>query len=275
MARCRRCGSSGWTVRTDALGLCRPCGTAIQADARAALARVKESLVFLRCARTPDSVVEICDACLRELAPLVEYERRGVVSANPKPSALAAMLAARRSEALAGGVASPAGGPPAKPSPPRAEAAAAPRGEPPADGSDWWAWDLDDEDRAIDLQRLSEPPEPPRRPPRKAVRCFVLLEPGGIRATLENLSEGGLFLRAGRLRPPGSRVRLLLSTSEGPLAAEGTVRWVRPEGGKEAAGMGIAFTRQSAELRSFLDGLFGDGPAPAERPGASPVHTAA
>ncbi len=278
MAKCRRCARSGWTIRTDSTGLCRTCGTTIQADVQGTLARVKASLVYLRCARTPDSILEICDASLKALSPLLDYERRGLVSVTPKPSALVAMLTAKRNEALAEGTfpspAEPAAQEPATPPEPDAAPEAAPAS--PGDGSDWWAWKLEEEDLDIALDGITEDDETTRRSVRKNVRCFVVLEPGGIRATLENLSTGGLFLQAQRLRPTGSRVRVILSTAEGPLPAEGVVRWVRKGNGTlETSGMGIEFTRQSPELRAFIEKLFPEELPVAKRQTGVPLHPAA
>ena len=280
MAKCRRCARSGWTIRTDSTGLCRTCGTTIQADVQGTLARVKASLVYLRCARTPDSILEICDASLKALSPLLDYERRGLVSVTPKPSALVAMLTAKRNEALAEGTfpspaepaaqEAPATPAPREPLATEAEPKAGPKAAPApsTDGSDWWAWDLEEEDLDIALDGITEADETSRKSVRKNVRCFVVLEPGGIRATLENVSTGGLFLQAQRLRPTGSRVRVILSTAEGPLPAEGVVRWVRKGNGTlETSGMGIEFTRQSPELRAFLEKLFPEEcPAVKRRP---------
>ncbi len=288
MAKCRRCARSGWTIRTDPTGLCRTCGTTIQADVQGTLARVKAALVYLRCARTPDSILEICDSSLKDLSPLLDYERRGLVSVTPKPSALVAMLTAKRNEALAEGTFPPPGSPVGEEPPEAPAPSAAPASEPeprtepeaaeaaPTGGGDWWAWDLEEEDLELDLEGISEPDGNSRKSVRKSVRCFVVLEPGGIRATLENLSTGGLFLHAQRLRPTGSRVRVILSTADGPLPAEGIVRWVRKgNGALETGGMGIEFTRHSPELRSFLDKLFPEEqPVPVRRTGLH-VHPAA
>lgn len=98
-----------------------------------------------------------------------------------------------------------------------------------------------------------------RRSTRERAHCLVLLEPGGLRATLENLSEGGLLLRAPRVRSPGSVVRLVLNTPVGPLGAEGVVRWLAAEeadGTRSDAGMGIEFTRRSPELDAYLRAYF-------------------
>jgi len=288
MAKCRRCARSGWTIRTDSTGLCRTCATTIHADVQGTLARVKASLVYLRCARTPDSILEICDVSLKALSPLLDYERRGLVWVTPKPSALVAMLTAKRNEALAAGT-FPSPAEPAEQEPPAplepdearptvAVSEAAPEAPPAssADGSDWWAWNLEEEDLEIAPDGIWEADAPPRRSVRKNVRCFVVLEPGGIRAMLENLSTGGLFLQAQRLRPTGSRVRVILSTAEGPLPAEGVVRWVRKGNGNlETSGMGIEFTRQSAELRAFLDKLFPQEPPAPKRQTGVPLHPAA
>lgn len=290
MARCRSCGSSGWRTRTNSEGVCRTCSSSIDTDAKVRVARIKESLVYIRCTRDPETVLPLCDAAIEHARALLDYETRRLAEISPRPSALLAMLEAKRMEVAeqirsarekfgrvteSSEVADPpgalaadgeAGEPSALPqgaqkgdSPPRSATARV--GTEDTEAVSWWAWDvLETATADLDPERLVRESRDNRRAVRESVHCLVLLEPGGIRGTLENLSTGGLFLHASRLRPPGSRVRLLLSTAQGPMAAEGVVRWVKKGGSgdrfRPAAGMGIEFTRVSAELRAFLSRRF-------------------
>ena len=76
----------------------------------------------------------------------------------------------------------------------------------------------------------------------------------------ENLSEGGLFIATHLLRPIGApvAVTLKLPNSPEPIAAQGTVRWVRQysETSDTEPGMGVRFEQLSPEhtqiIRQFL-----------------------
>jgi hypothetical protein len=94
-----------------------------------------------------------------------------------------------------------------------------------------------------------------------AVDCYAFLLPGGIRATLENLSAGGLFLRTDQLQPPGTPVELIVSAAFGPARAEGVVRWLRTAVGE--MGMGIELTQLSVELLEYLETRLGCSVPPA------------
>ena len=114
----------------------------------------------------------------------------------------------------------------------------------------WWAWG------PLEL----EPPEQPaadaggegeRGEARLAVDCFALLKPGGVRGQVEDISPGGLFLRAARTCRVGSPVRVIVSTANGPIVAEGVVRWTRGGEGADqdprGPAIGIEFTLASPE----------------------------
>jgi hypothetical protein len=223
--------------------------------------------VYIRCTKDRDDLLSLVDTAIQDVQQLLHYENRRLIEITPKPSALFAMLEAKRGEVNAEALNRREPKPDSSlPRPPLAHRAATgassgarlaaeERAEP------WWAWEVS-EDEALDgnAEGLACGPRESRRAERKPVHCFVLLEPGGIRATLGNLSTGGLLLHARRLRPPGSRVRLILSTTEGPLQAEGVVRWVQkgaqPRDASDSTGMGIEFTRCSPELRSYLNSRF-------------------
>jgi len=271
MGRCKVCGSEGWRVRTNGHGLCKPCGASVQGDVSARIARVKDALVYIRCTRDPVSLLSRCEEAIREVGELVAYEKRGVADIRPGPSSLLSMLEARRDEVAAElqsaesarsrrSAASLAALP--GPSAPEVEQDAPV--DPPStrDREDqWWAWDLrEGGDEELGAAAGPEGSGAAARPIRERLHCLVLLNPGGIRATLENISMGGLFLSTPRVRPRGSRVRIILNTPDGPVQAEGVVRWARNHapGGADGLlpGMGIEFTNSPPTLADFLTSRF-------------------
>jgi len=92
---------------------------------------------------------------------------------------------------------------------------------------------------------------------RKRIRLTVSAEPGSIRAYTADVSPGGLFLVSAKVFPPGTRVRLMVRTPEGPALGVGVVRWAKrvPPSLLQniKGGMGIEFTWISPELQALLD----------------------
>ncbi|MEW6488974.1 MAG: PilZ domain-containing protein [Thermodesulfobacteriota bacterium] len=232
-------------VRTGREGLCGGCRPLVRAEVASRTERVKDALVFIRCARDPNTALPLCDEAIEHARHLVSFEKRGLSHIRPVPSSLLAMLEAKREELAAEIRAAHA---------PRSAQGPAPETSPDAEtppaadseGNAWWAW------------KDEEAGEAPAgaRPTRERLHCLVLLDPGGIRATLENISLGGLFLSTPRMRPLGSRVRVILNTPQGPLQAEGVVRWTRPEVTSGPTGMGVEFTHSSPELAAYLASRF-------------------
>ncbi len=95
-----------------------------------------------------------------------------------------------------------------------------------------------------------------RRLRRKRARLPVQVEPGGITSFTGDLGSGGIFLYSSRIHKPGTRVRLVLRTSWGPIEADGVVRWAKrvpvPFMSHVRGGMGIEFTRLSPEFEIYL-----------------------
>lgn len=72
-----------------------------------------------------------------------------------------------------------------------------------------------------------------------------------------NLSETGVFVQSLALRPPGTKLKLVLhlAGSKGPeIHSEAEVRWTRSYQGKRAAsaGMGLRFTTLKPSDKSLL-----------------------
>jgi len=75
-----------------------------------------------------------------------------------------------------------------------------------------------------------------------------------------NLSETGVFIQSLALRPPGTRLRLVMhlaGVSSEPICSDAEVRWVRRYGGKRgpSAGMGMHFLGMRPSDRSLLQTL--------------------
>jgi hypothetical protein len=77
-----------------------------------------------------------------------------------------------------------------------------------------------------------------------------------------NVSETGVFIQSLALRPPGTRLRLVMhlaGASSEPICSDAEVRWVRRYSGKRgpSAGMGLHFLGMRPSDRSLLQTLCG------------------
>jgi uncharacterized protein (TIGR02266 family) len=92
---------------------------------------------------------------------------------------------------------------------------------------------------------------------RRRVRLTVQVEPGSIRAHSADLSSGGIFIVSAKILNPGTRVRLMVRTPEGPVLGVGVVRWAKRVPTSlirtTRGGMGIEFTWMSPELRELVE----------------------
>ncbi|MDF1551457.1 MAG: PilZ domain-containing protein [Deferrisomatales bacterium] len=230
------------------------------------LAHVRQALDHVRHAKDPEFQLALCDVAIESVARLMPYEERRLAEITPLPSSLLTMLQTCKDEAaeqivlrrpplplLPRGSACPPGG--------AATAAAGPPGDSPphALGKAW-------ESSARAGPRLRPCPgeeerEERRRQGRLTVECLAFLLPGGTRATLENLSSGGVFLRTDQLQPPGTPLRMIVSATFGPAQAQGVVRWLRTSAGE--MGMGLEFTQLSPELLAYLETRLGCSVSPA------------
>ncbi len=75
-----------------------------------------------------------------------------------------------------------------------------------------------------------------------------------------NVSETGVFIQSLALRPPGTRMRLVMylaGVSSEPICSEAEVRWVRRYSGKRgpSAGMGMHFLGLKPADKSLLQTL--------------------
>lgn len=260
MARCRYCARSGWAVRTDDTGLCRSCRQVIQEEVETQLEHVRTALAYVRHAQDPEVQLSLCDVAIESVERLLPYEERRLAEITPLPSSLLMMLNTRKDEAAEQIV--------VLPSPMRQlhegsvllhqiepPVAACPPEVAPSEAL-WWAWESSEHEEQLSHTTLGdEESADRRREGRIAVDCFALLLPGGTRATLENLSSSGVFLRTDQLRPPGTTLRLIVSATFGPAKAEGVVRWMHTTAGE--MGMGIEFTQLSLELLEYLETRLG------------------
>lgn len=284
MGQCRYCSASGWKLRTNRHGVCKSCSELIQTMADCNLTTIKAALALVRTARDPAAQDSHCATALKAAEELLAFEKRALCEVRPHPSSVIEMLHAKRADLREksrcantptqtrdSGLArsAPVGESKMVPIP----VASMPEqnvsegegtgGNPIPDHqgwltdddpqNQWWAWGRN---QSTMLCRESSSEKDRRGVDRTAVDCYALLNPGGILGQLENLSAGGLFLRAGETRPVGSKVRLIVSTGSGPIAAWGVVRWIRDaaanDPGPTGRGMGIEFTEISAELSQHL-----------------------
>lgn len=77
---------------------------------------------------------------------------------------------------------------------------------------------------------------------RSRQRCWCETDDLTIYAQIENLSEGGLFLRASAPLPHGAQVRLRLGSGASEVDTAAAVIWHRGgSGSEEEPGMGLRF----------------------------------
>ncbi len=98
----------------------------------------------------------------------------------------------------------------------------------------------------------------PRVPSRE--RCWCESEDITLFARIENLSEGGLFLRGCAPLARGAQVRLRLGSGTEQVSTVAAVAWRRGKGASgEEVGMGLRFEavdkRAAAALRDHVDRL--------------------
>lgn len=93
-----------------------------------------------------------------------------------------------------------------------------------------------------------------------------------------SLTRGGIFLRAKKVVPPGTRVQLDLKLADGQplLRSSGRVEFVTGQDGRGTPGMGIRFLEMTPEARQFLEEALARLPAansdePPVPPGVGPV----
>jgi hypothetical protein len=285
MAQCRICQGSELPPVTNAPGLCKPCERAVRPDAMARIARVNDALTRLRSSTDADSQLAHVRTAIAELEALRRNEEHKLARLRPKPSMLLRVLT-EKGEQLSREqrrqTASPvvADSRKTRSAPiPNAEVGSQSvprhlekrvitlprfdRGE--LHPSEWLSSGVDESLLDEYLYRPNRKRPGKRGEHRGEVNCPVHVEPGGIRGTVRDLSAGGLFLHTHTpfSEVPGSPVRLTLSTSNGPIRAEGVVRWVERGRGADRyesrVGMGVEFTNASQQLTDYVHR---DVPAP-------------
>lgn len=218
MAQCKHCGQSGLLLRTNTQGICKSCDAQVRERVEEERERIREALIFARCLKSAQDRMLHLRRAMDSVRVLTRYEKLGYCEIRPSPTALGAMIDERLEEVRleqvgAGGGALQA----AAPEPAVGSVRAAPRARP---------WER-------------------RREVRRRAGFPVGVEPGGIRATAEDVSDRGVRVSSTRLRRPGQRMRLTLHTAAGPVPAEGVVRWAqRPQAAGVDAGrvaMGFEF----------------------------------
>ncbi len=255
MARCRRCGTPLSGMHTGQERVCAACGRQVQEDVDRGLSGVIDALLLADCAPTPDAALEQLECAEDHLRHLLPYEEQDLLPIDPKPSGLLSLVARKRRAALealsapearggAGGIRTPAG------------RVVRPAGETPPGGDSKDGW-IGDGSSAVWFGAVQERAER-RHGTRERVRCYVAIEPGGLRGTTKDLSLGGAQVQAPAFHRPGNRVHLVLNTERGSVRTEGVVRWVQKLGVTDhpdgVVGLGVQFGEPPALLKNYLMG---------------------
>jgi hypothetical protein len=251
----------------------------------ARISRVSDSLARVRSSAHANSHLAHVQAAIAELEALLRYEEHWHARIRPRPSLLLRVLTEKEKQLLReqqrqAAVRAAAGswerrsapishaklGSRGVPRPLEKRPITVPRFDPGGLAPDEWLSDGADDALSEEyLYRLNRKRPEKRREHRGQVHCRVHVDPGAIRGTARDLSAGGLFLHTHTpfSQGPGSPVCLTLSTSNGPMQAEGVVRRVERGGGADGypsrMGMGVEFRKASRELKDYVPR---DVPAP-------------
>ena len=239
-------------VRTDGTGLCQSCRQAIREEVATKLEHVHQALAYVRHAQIPEVQLSLCDVAIETVGRLLPYEERRLAEITPLPSSLLMMLRTQKDEAAERVAVRPSRMRSFHDGSVRLHGVEAPARPPEGAATEARRWARESSEYTPGPQPVPENQEREdrRRQGRVAVDCLAFLLPGGTRATLENLSSSGVFLRTDQLQPPGTPLRLIVSATFGPAQAAGVVRWMRTTAGE--MGMGLEFTQLSLELLEYL-----------------------
>jgi hypothetical protein len=209
-----------------AKSLCSRCRSQFLVDVSRRSAEIRECIVVLQTSPSPSETEY--ETARQHLLVLAEYERQGILRPSPSSPVMLQRLEALRGESQA-----------------RMSARRIDRGI--RDDRPLVDW-VSESDRL--KQRFSPRPSRPqgdrRAQPRRRTSCTVVLHPLGVTALAADVSQGGIYLRCRAHRSPGSPVRLVLHTPNGPITAQGLVRRVdRPKHGAAADtnGLAVQFTK--------------------------------
>lgn len=88
MAKCKYCGRSGLFLSVSREGLCRSCQPIVVMDVKQRGRIINDSMRLIEESKKLDTQISRCDLLLEHATELAEYEKRGIPSIKPPPSAL-------------------------------------------------------------------------------------------------------------------------------------------------------------------------------------------
>jgi len=203
MGECVDCGTSGVFLRTGKNGLCQGCQDGVRDRFESEKQRLKEAVIFAGVLTNPRDQALHLRRAMASLRALRKCEDFGCGPVKPDLHAISRALS-ERLQALEAEREDDAGGEPVD---------ALPVGG------------------FAPVERRRHRREGDRRRARRKPEALpVQLGKGRVRALATDISAGGACIHSPVSRPPGTRVGVTLHFTQGPIAAEGLVRWARPVG---------------------------------------------
>jgi hypothetical protein len=98
MARCKWCGRFGWRMHVTANGLCVKCDPVVAQDIAEHQRIINNSARLVQESRRSDALASEYDVLLDHARALVRYEKRGIPTTHPLPSALVREYQAKRGD---------------------------------------------------------------------------------------------------------------------------------------------------------------------------------
>lgn len=105
MAKCKYCGRSGLFLRVSKEGLCNSCQPIVAMDVGQRTRIINDSMALIDKSKKLDTQISRCELLLEHAAELAEYEKRGIPTVKPPPSALLQEYTGRRDELILQGLA--------------------------------------------------------------------------------------------------------------------------------------------------------------------------
>ena len=98
MAKCLYCEKKGWFLKLTANGLCDRCDAMVAMDVTQRSRIIDDCIGLVNEGKTHKTRVSRCALLLEHTAALTNYERRGIATITPSPSALHAQYKRRSDE---------------------------------------------------------------------------------------------------------------------------------------------------------------------------------
>jgi len=104
MAKCKYCGRSGLFLSVTREGLCKTCHPIVAMDVGQRGRIINDSVRLIEESKKLDTQISRCNLLLEHAAALAEYEKRGIPTVKPPPSALLREYTERRDELILQGL---------------------------------------------------------------------------------------------------------------------------------------------------------------------------